>query len=169
MQASMPTRHGGMLAKRASTWPRDHFCRSTIAPRSSWPTTWNEFLPISMPITAIALSNFWDMACSLSLAPLPSILSLVGQEHGRTIPLADSERGTGNALARRPIAIAPRWLSLFDHAAMRARPAPSVIIDCVTDDRMDYTEASEPLHDRKAVVVHIVPLGGLDVVPGESV
>jgi hypothetical protein len=42
-----------------------------------------------MPITAIALSNFWDMACSLSLAPLPSILSLVEQEHGRTIPLAD--------------------------------------------------------------------------------
>src|SRR2546427_13261247 len=42
-----------------------------------------------MPITAIALSNFWDMACSLSLAPLPSILSLVGQEHGRTIPLTE--------------------------------------------------------------------------------
>src|ERR1700688_918023 len=85
----MPIRHVGILAKRASTWPRDHFCRSTIAPRSSWPTTWNEFLPISIPITAIALSNFWDMACSLSLAPLPSILLLVGQEHGRTIPLSD--------------------------------------------------------------------------------
>src|ERR1700674_2678955 len=85
----MPIRHVGILAKRASTWPRDHFCRSTIAPRSSWPTTWNEFLPISMPITAIALSNFWDMACSLSLAPLPSILLLVEQEHGRTIPLAE--------------------------------------------------------------------------------
>src|SRR3977135_1648778 len=85
----MPIRQGGILASRASTWPRDHFCRSTMAPRASWPTTWNEFLPISMPITAIALSNFWDMACSLSLAPLPSILSLVGQEHGRTIPLTD--------------------------------------------------------------------------------
>jgi mono/diheme cytochrome c family protein len=32
-----------------------------------------------------------------------------------------------------------------------------------------YAQASEPLHDLKAVVVHIVPLGGLDVVPGESV
>src|SRR6266850_1164846 len=85
----MPIRQGGILTSRASTWPRDHFCRSTMAPRASWPTTWNEFLPISMPITAIALSNFWDMACSLSLAPLPSILSLVGQEHGRTIPLTD--------------------------------------------------------------------------------
>src|SRR5260370_41522582 len=85
----MPTRQGGMLAKRASTWPRDHFCRSTMAPRSSWPTTWNEFLPISMPITAIVLSSFWDMACSLSLAPLPSILLLVGREHGRAIPLRD--------------------------------------------------------------------------------
>src|SRR6266496_3649680 len=78
-----------MLAKRASTWPRDHFCRSTMAPRSSWPTTWNECLPISMPITAIVLSSFWDMACSLSLAPLPSILLLVGREHGRAIPLTD--------------------------------------------------------------------------------
>jgi hypothetical protein len=43
----------------------------------------------SMPITAIVVLGIWDMACSLSLAPLPSILSLVGQEHGRTIPLAD--------------------------------------------------------------------------------
>src|SRR5258705_13307832 len=85
----MPIRQGGILTSRASTWPRDHFCRSTMAPRATWTTTLNEFLPISMPITAIALSNFWDMACSLSLAPLPSILSLVGQEHGRTIPLTD--------------------------------------------------------------------------------
>ena len=51
----MPTRHGGMLASRASTWPRDHFWRSTIAPRLSRPTMWNEFLPISMPMTATAL------------------------------------------------------------------------------------------------------------------
>jgi hypothetical protein len=29
----MPIRQGGILANRASTWPRDHFCRSTIAPR----------------------------------------------------------------------------------------------------------------------------------------
>src|SRR6516162_9671405 len=35
-----------------------------MAPRSSNPTTWNEFLPISMPITAIALLRLWDMACS---------------------------------------------------------------------------------------------------------
>jgi hypothetical protein len=30
-------------------------CRNTMAPRASWPTTWNEFLPVSMPITAIAV------------------------------------------------------------------------------------------------------------------
>src|SRR6267142_864972 len=36
----MPIRQGGILASRASTWPRDHFCRSTMAPRASWPTTW---------------------------------------------------------------------------------------------------------------------------------
>src|ERR1700736_63559 len=68
----MPIRHGGRLASRASTWPRDHFWRSTRAPRRSWPTMWNEFLPISMPITATLLSRFWDMTCSFVFgAPLP--------------------------------------------------------------------------------------------------
>src|SRR5262249_52410037 len=43
---------GGMLAIRASIWLRNHFCRNTIAPRRSSPTTWNEFLPMSMPIVA---------------------------------------------------------------------------------------------------------------------
>ena len=77
-----------MLANRASTWLRDHFCRRTIAPRLSGPTTWNEFLPISMPITAIALLSFCKMACSLSLVPPYQLLSPAGLEHGRTIPLA---------------------------------------------------------------------------------
>src|SRR5713226_3116243 len=48
------------------------------------------FLPISMPITAIAVLGVWDMACSLSLVPLAQLRLLAGQEHGRTIPLADS-------------------------------------------------------------------------------
>src|SRR3954468_19296488 len=85
----MPIRQGGMLARRASTWPRDHFCRSTMAPRASWPTRWNEFLPISMPITAIAVLGVWDMAYSLSLAPPCPLPWRAGQEHDRTIPLAD--------------------------------------------------------------------------------
>jgi hypothetical protein len=68
-QASIPIKQGDRLASRASTWPRDHFCRSTIAPCLSWPTTWNEFLPISMPITATALLSLCDMACSLTLLP----------------------------------------------------------------------------------------------------
>src|ERR1019366_4169994 len=84
----MPTRHGGRLAKRASTWPRDHFCRNTMAPRSSWPTMWKEFLPISMPTTAIAALSVWDMACTLSLAPLASFYrwrgrSTAGPSHYR--------------------------------------------------------------------------------------
>jgi hypothetical protein len=53
--------------------------------------------------------------------------------------------------------------------AAAAIPMTARAQHCVTDDRMDCTEASEPLHDLKAVVVHIVPLGGLDVVLGESV
>src|SRR5258705_8294038 len=88
----MPIRHGGMLAIRASIWPRDHFCRSTIAPRRSRPTTWNEFLPISMPIVAMVVIDLWDMAVlRLTLAPSQHH-SLVGQEHGRTIPLPDDRR-----------------------------------------------------------------------------
>src|SRR5215468_2119364 len=85
----MPIRQGDRLASRASTWPRDHFCCSTISPRLSCPTRWNEFLPISMPTTAIALLSLCDMACSLILAPPGQLRWLAGLEHGRTIPLAD--------------------------------------------------------------------------------
>src|SRR6266851_1717839 len=83
----MPIRQGGRLASRASTWPRDHFCRSTMAPRASWPTTWNEFLPISMPgdrgigCLRHGVLLVFGAPCQLRL--------LAGQEHGRTIPLAD--------------------------------------------------------------------------------
>src|SRR4029077_8027657 len=100
----MPIKQAGMLANRVSTWPRGHFCRSTIAPRPSRPTTWNGFLPISIPITAITLLSFSDMACSFRWVPLTSLLADRGQEHGRTIPLAevtrrkevDGDRGTGS-------------------------------------------------------------------------
>src|SRR2546425_1441396 len=84
----MPIRHGGMLAGRASIWPRDHFCRNTMAPRRSRPTTWNEFLPISMPLVAMVAIDLLDMAVlRLTLAPSQHH-SPVGQGHGRTIPLA---------------------------------------------------------------------------------
>src|SRR6516165_3276110 len=63
-----------------------------MAPRSSRPTTWNEFLPISMPITATALLRFWDMACSFVFEAPCQIRPLAGQEHGRTIPLADKSQ-----------------------------------------------------------------------------
>src|SRR5258707_15618111 len=85
----MPIRQGGIAASRASIWPRDHFCSSTIAPRRSRPTTWNEFLPISMPIVAMVAIDLLDMAVlHLTLAPSQHH-SPVGQEHGRTIPLPD--------------------------------------------------------------------------------
>ena len=45
-----------------------------------------EFLPISIPTTAIAAFSVWDMACSLSWRPFPA---LEGREHGRTIPLTE--------------------------------------------------------------------------------
>src|SRR5215469_3623414 len=91
----MPIRHGGIAASRTSIWLRDHFCRSTIAPRRSRPTTWNEFLPISMPMVAMVAIDLLDMAVlRLTLAPSQHH-SPVGQEHGRTIPLPDIRPVTG--------------------------------------------------------------------------
>src|SRR6202142_781798 len=71
----MPIRQGGILASRASTWPRDHFCRSTIAPRASWPTTWNEFLPISCRSrrSRYWVSETWRAPCLWR--PLPASLA----------------------------------------------------------------------------------------------
>src|SRR5262245_29429180 len=92
----MPTRHGGMLASRLSTCPRDHFCRSTIAPRRSSPTTWNEYLPMSMPMMAISIAGTLVLAAFLGMGVLHSdgapssghYRLQSGQERGRTIPLA---------------------------------------------------------------------------------
>src|SRR5262249_37228065 len=102
----MPIRHGGIAATRASIWPRDHFCRRTIAPRWSSPTTWNEFLPISMPMVAMVAIDLLDMAVlRLTLAPSQHH-SPVGQEHGRTIPLErwlfDHPVGGGQQRPRHP-------------------------------------------------------------------
>src|SRR5438874_3927009 len=69
----MPTRQGGRLASRASIWPRDHFWRRMMAPRLSWPTTWNEFLPMSMPITAIWALAVLGMGVLLLMQPQPSV------------------------------------------------------------------------------------------------
>ena len=49
----------------------------------------NQFLPISMPITASAVLGVLDMACSLSLGAPRQLRWLAGQEHGRTIPLTE--------------------------------------------------------------------------------
>src|SRR5215470_506999 len=50
---------------------------------------WKEFLPISIPITAITLFRISVMTCSFHLVPPASLRADRGQEHGRTIPLAD--------------------------------------------------------------------------------
>jgi hypothetical protein len=60
--------------------------------RSLGRLTWNEFLPMSMPTKAIECLGASAIAGSLSLVLRASNRLLVGQEHGRTIPLADSER-----------------------------------------------------------------------------
>src|SRR5215470_1430839 len=110
----MPIRHGGMLASRVSIWPRDHFCRSTIAPRRSRPTTWNEFLPISMPIVAMVAIDLLDMAVlRLTLAPSQHH-SPVGQEHGRTIPLPDLRSSSDHAIGDAYVCVRYVKSMLFD-------------------------------------------------------
>src|SRR5215471_13151774 len=99
----MPIRHAAMLASRASIWPRDHFCRSTIAPRRSRPTTWNEFLPISMPIVAMVGLDLLDMAVLLLIASPSQHHAGEGQEHGRTIPLPAIKRTAGHNPVYRPV------------------------------------------------------------------
>ena len=73
-----------------------------------------------MPITAIVLSNFRDMACSLSLVPLPSILFLVGQEHSRTIPFSDVPSQAHSARFPVPTKTYREVLALMDRAEEKA-------------------------------------------------
>jgi hypothetical protein len=79
----MPIRRGGMLAKRASTWPRDHF----------WRTALIEADDVERVFTDIdADYGYCDLGCRrhgvlLVWASLAN-LALAGQEHGRTILLA---------------------------------------------------------------------------------
>src|SRR5262249_4114189 len=58
------------------------------------------FLPISMPITAIALLSFSDMACSLTLLPPGQLRLLAGAgarpDHPLTRPQSRSKSGTVN-------------------------------------------------------------------------
>ena len=60
----------------------------SAAPPETFLSRGNEFLPISMPITAIALCAVAHIGVLLVLAPWAS-LSLAGREHGRTVLLPD--------------------------------------------------------------------------------
>jgi hypothetical protein len=85
----MPIRQGSILASRASTWPRDHFCRSTMAPRASWP---HDVERVLADIDADhGDRGIWCLRHGVLLVfGAPCQLRLLArQEHGRTIPLAD--------------------------------------------------------------------------------
>jgi hypothetical protein len=47
--------------------------------RLSWPTTWNEFLPMSMPITAIWALAVLGMGVLLVMQPLASVVRWRGR------------------------------------------------------------------------------------------
>jgi hypothetical protein len=84
----MPIRHGGMLASRASVWPRDHFCHVVALDQRGAVVPWNESLPTSMPIVATVRLDFLDVAVlRLTLAPFEHH-SLARQEHGQTVSIS---------------------------------------------------------------------------------
>jgi hypothetical protein len=75
-RAALPLGH-------ATTFAAARWCRA------SWPTTWNEFLPISMPIKAIAVLVSETRRAPCLWRPLPA--SLVGgprarPDHGHQLP-----------------------------------------------------------------------------------
>src|SRR3954453_22527133 len=77
-----------------------------IAPRLSWPTTWNEFLPMSMPITAIWALAVLGMGGLLLMQPQPSVArwrgrSTAGPSYYRTPHVfTDAEMGLAVTIAR---------------------------------------------------------------------
>src|SRR6516164_1028540 len=60
--------------------------------------TWNEFLPISMPMTVIVLI-IWDMAGSLSGCPWPAY-RWPGREHGASRVFCGHQTQIAHQLAR---------------------------------------------------------------------
>src|SRR3981189_170126 len=78
----MPIRQEGTLASRASTWPRDHFCRSTIAPL----IVAHDVERVLADIDSDSLGRLRHGVLLVVGAPCQLIM-LAGQEHGRTIPL----------------------------------------------------------------------------------
>src|SRR5215467_1645042 len=109
----MPIKHGGIAASRTSIWLRDHFCRSTIAPRRSRPTTWNEFLPISMPMVAMVAIDLLDMAVlHLTLAPSQHYSPVgAGARPDHSISGSQDRAGCCDAHLRRTIWIVGSFLS----------------------------------------------------------
>src|SRR5215831_7084061 len=135
----MPIRHGGIAATRASIWPRDHFCRRTIAPRWSSPTTWNEFLPISMPMVAMVAIDLLDMAV-LRLTLRPISASLAGGAGARPDHFISRHHPSHNVAevmkskqgAKRPSLPAARAVAM--HGMGRSRPAWGYVISLRSDD-----------------------------------
>ena len=79
-----------LLARRVSTWPRDHFWRSTI--RAALIVAY-DMERVLADIDAEDGNGSWDglgHGVLLVVSAPCQLLSQAGQEHGRTIPLADS-------------------------------------------------------------------------------
>ena len=93
-QASMPMRHGGRLASRASTCPRDHFhdCTTFIVPHH----VKRILADIDTDHGDCRIELVWHGVLLVFGAPFQLPL-LAGPEHGRTIPLPDL--GLADAMA----------------------------------------------------------------------
>ena len=90
----MPIRHGGMLARQASTWPRDSFRRITIAPVLFEA---DEVERVLADVDADRRNGFSDSSLAwhgilLVMAAPDQLCGGVGREHGGSIALADVKR-----------------------------------------------------------------------------
>jgi hypothetical protein len=94
----MPIRQGGILASRASTWPRDHFLpQHDGAARIVAHDVERVLADIDADDGDRAIGYLRHGVLLVFGAPCQLRL-LAGQEHGRTIPLADIE-GRNSRLA----------------------------------------------------------------------
>jgi len=98
--ADIQIRQGGILASRAATWPRDHFCCSTMAPRASWP---HDVERVLADIDADRRIGCLRHGVLLVFGAPCQLRLLAGQEHGRTIPLADITAAHARPLQRSPL------------------------------------------------------------------
>src|SRR5215470_16903788 len=147
----MPTRQGAMLAKRISIWDRDSRSRSTMAPRSSRPTRWKVFLPMSTPSVAMAV----DLALAMRIMGWAPCSCLPPQQ-GRWGARPDHPiRRSGEAADRKA---PPHPLTIISHGAQREATATDACIAALSVDELPerYSRTAGPAIWRPGMLVEVM-------------